>query len=82
MYDYFLTFRSVTAAMQGSRSLKEAGIANTMLRTPQKLRQQGCGYSLKVDGYPAAIERLRQDDIPFQKLYRRLPDGQWQEVAV
>ena len=48
MNDNYFTFRSVTAAMQGSRILGDAGIASITVRTPKQLQQQGCGYSLKL----------------------------------
>lgn len=84
MDHYDITFRSVTAAMQGERVLREAGIPNALLRTPQKLRQNGCGYSLRLAGrfYPAAVQELRARGAPFQRVFRHLPDGQWEEVAV
>ena len=83
MNDYFLTFRSVTTAMRAGTLLRGAGIFNATVRTPLALRQQGCGYSLRVSerSYAAAAALLRQNELPFRKLYRKLADGQWQEVG-
>ena len=80
MEQYYFTFRSVTAAMEGQRELERTGIRAAMVRTPTALRKQGCGYSLRVSTYAAAEAILSQGDKRYQKCYRRLPDGQWQEV--
>ena len=82
MYDYFFTFRSVTAAMKGSRVLERAGVPAVTVRTPKKLRQKGCGYSLRVreELLPEARQALQSAEAKYQKLYRRRDDGTWQEV--
>ena len=82
MYDYFFTFRSVTAAMKGSRALERAGVSGVTVRTPKKLRQKGCGYSLRVreELLPDARQALQSAGARYQKLYRRADDGTWQEV--
>ncbi len=83
MYDYFFTFRSVTAAMRGSRILEGAGIKTTLSRTPRGLQQQGCGYSLRVRAelLRQAQELLTREEARFNKIYRKDPGGQWQEVT-
>lgn len=82
MYDYFFTFRSVTAAMGGSRTLERAGVPNVTVRTPKDLRQKGCGYSLRVreELLPEARQALQAAGAQYQKLYRREGSGAWQEV--
>lgn len=82
MYDYFLTFRSVTTAMKGSRILERVGIKTLLSRTPKALQQQGCGYSLKVrsEHLQEAQTVLFQEDVRFNKIYSRENNGRWQEV--
>ena len=82
MYDYYFTFRSVTAAMKGSRALEREGVSGVTVRTPKKLRQKGCGYSIRVreELLPAAKHALQSADTRYQKLYRRTDSGSWQEV--
>lgn len=84
MYDYYFTFRSVTVAKRGGRTLEGAGVAPLMVRTPSNLRQMGCGYSLRVREreLPAALEALNAADVPFQRLYRKTEEGKWQEVTL
>ena len=81
MNDYDFTFRSVTAAMQGGQLLRQNGVPAATVRTPMELRQQGCGYSLRVGErvYRRAKELLDRANTPYRRLYRR-QDGQWQEV--
>lgn len=79
----YLTFRSVTAAMEARRLLERAGLSVGLLRTPEQLRSRGCSYSL----------RLRQQELPEGKLllnkhgaapekyFQELVPGSWQEVA-
>ena len=82
MYDYFFTFRSVTAAQSGAKRLEKAGISATMVRTPRNLQKQGCGYSLRVPpGYgAAAMEQLKQSGVPFSRLYLHRDDGGLEEL--
>lgn len=82
MYDYFFTFRSVTAAQGGARRLESAGIPAAIVRTPRNLQKQGCGYSLRIRAkqFSAAQQVLRQEGAAFQKIYTRLPNGNWEEV--
>lgn len=84
MYDYFFTFRSVTAATQASRALERAGITSLMVRTPGELRQMGCGYSLRVKErlLHEAQRVLSQEKIAYRRLFRRDADNRWQEVAL
>lgn len=80
MEQYYFTFRSVTAAMEGQKKLERVGIRASMVRTPIGLREQGCGYSLRVSAYAAAEAILSQGEKHYQKCYRRSTDGKWQEV--
>ena len=84
MNDNYFTFRSVTAAMRGSRILGDAGIASITVRTPKQLQQQGCGYSLKVSGDAAVRAKLAlaQAEVRYSRVYRRDDSGQWQEVTL
>lgn len=82
MFDYYFTFRSVTAATRGSRVLERGGISSVTVRTPRELRQQGCGYSLRIRGDALAGARrlFAREGVGYQKLYRRAGE-RWQEVS-
>lgn len=83
MQDAMITFRSVTAAMQGAQLLRAAGIGAVTVRTPQALRRRGCGYSLRLQGdrLPAALQTLSERQAAFQGAYLRAPGGDWKEAA-
>ncbi len=84
MYDYFFTFRSITAAQNGAKQLEKAGIIAVTVRTPRNLQKQGCGYSLRVRAahFRTAQQILTQAGAGFRKIYTRLPNGTWQEVQI
>ena len=84
MYDYFFTFRSVTAAMEAKELLEKSGIKTVLSRTPKSLKQQGCGYSLRLraESPKPAIGILEREGASYQRLYRRDEAEQWREVAL
>ena len=82
MYDYYFTFRSVTAALSASRALERAGVPSMTVRTPKELRHKGCGYSLRIreELLPLAKGALQSAGTGYQRIYRRSGGGAWQEV--
>ena len=73
MNDYYFTFRSVTAAMQGRQLLQRGGITAAAVRTPMELRQQGCGYSLRLpersyERARALLDRAGRLQLPREML--------------
>lgn len=79
-----ITFRSVTPAQRGEGTLRRAGIDCQLSRTPRPMEEQGCGYSLRlrpVDGARAAAI-LRQQQIPFRKVYLWTENGVAEELSV
>lgn len=79
---YLITFRSVTFAQRGERALRQAGINCELQRTPRWMEEKGCGYSLSVKEVLGALEVLRNQNVPFRKVYRRRPDGSPEEVRL
>ena len=84
MYDYFFTFRSVTAAMKGSQVLEAGGLRGMLFRTPKSLQRQGCGYSLRIKEENVSRVRLlfSREEVRYQKIYRKTAGDEWQEVAL
>ena len=84
MNDYDFTFRSVTAAMQGQQLLRQNGVPAAAVRTPMELRQQGCGYSLRIktEDIIPVVELLRENGVPLRKIYAQRPDGTLEELTV
>ena len=81
---YYLTFRSVTFAQRGEKLLQKSGIRCTLLRTPRWMEEQGCGYSLRLwaEDVWEGVKRLREGGVQMRKVYRQMPDGSLEEVAL
>ena len=78
----YITFRSVTPAQRGQRALTQADIFSTLQRTPAPLEQRGCGYCLRLRRQAAerSIALLRENSIPYSKIYRGQGDDLAEEV--
>ena len=77
-----ITFRSVTPAQWGEGVLHRAGLACSVQRTPKWMEEQGCGYSLRVrvKEVARAVQLLREEQIPFRKVYLRRESGVVEEM--
>ena len=84
MEQYLITFRSVTYAQRGERSLRKRGIGCRLMRTPKWMEEQGCGYGLRVRGSAVyrALDALRADEISWRKVYRYSREGKAEEAAL
>ena len=80
-FDWLITFQSVTYAQRGERLLQQKGINCALRRTPRELSQKGCGYCLAIRGRDAigAVELLRENEVPFGKLYGQTVGGGMEE---
>lgn len=74
---FYVTFRSVTHGQRGERLLREEGIRSELVRTPKWMEAKGCGYSLRIrtGDVTGALELLRQNRIPLQKVYVQNEEG-------
>ena len=81
---YYVTFRSVTHGQRGEKMLKQQGIRCHLLRTPKWMEAKGCGYSLQLWTRDAAraVQLLRQEKVPMQKIYIQTGDGTLEEVEL
>lgn len=82
MNELYYTFRSVTAATAARHALQGGAVFCSLMRTPAKLRKQGCGYSLRI----RAADRQRAEALltraalAYQKAYY-LDGGTWREAT-
>ena len=69
--EQYITFRSITTAQRASALLMRNGIRHKLMRTPKSMAGNGCGYSLKLDGYwaSAAAELFLREGIGYQRIY-------------
>ena len=79
-----ITFRSVTPAQRAEGVLKKTGIGCGIHRTPKWMEEQGCGYSVRLHSrdVPAAVQLLREGDIPFRKVYLLRETGKPEEMRL
>ena len=84
MYDYYFTFRSITAAQRGERALLRCGLHGKLLRSPKFLSIKGCGYALKIRGRDgiAAASALAAERVNYGSIYRIGPDGRGEEILL
>ena len=84
MLDYWITFRSVTFAQRAQRIVEGAGVRTRLARAPKGLSERGCAYALLVSAQdaPRAVQELRAANVPFRKVVRRTPAGDWEEAAL
>lgn len=83
VYDFILC-QSLTYAQRAVVALGRAGIAAYIMRVPQSLSTNGCGYGVKVPQrrLAAALHVLSESGIPPGRVYRIGPDGGYQEVRL
>ena len=82
MDSYYLTCRSLTYAQRLSRALNSAGIRNSLVRTPNGMSNDGCGYSVKIKSNVLndALAAMRYSSMMPKKIFYSYEDGNYQEV--
>ena len=81
---YFITFRSVTLAQRGERTIRRGGVSCNLQRTPRWMEERGCGYCLRLRPQDAAraVELLRADGIQFSKVFAVNEAGEAEELSL
>ena len=82
--EWLITFRSVTYAQRGERILQRGRINCQLQRTPKHLTERGCGYCLRMQSLdvPGAVEILRREKLPHEKIYAIKEDGSTEEQVL
>jgi hypothetical protein len=82
MRSNYITFRSVTLAQRGERTLRRGGVDCILQRTPRWMEEQGCGYCLRLrpGEISRAVEWLRRENVPFSRIYAHKEDGGMEEL--
>lgn len=78
----YITFRSVTGAMEAKAILERRGIIAVLRRTPEALRSRGCGYSLRLRLADGQMADHLLTNIRFEKIFLETAQGKWQEVVL
>ena len=79
---YLITFRSLTHAQRSARLLERSGLTATVIKAPQGLSSSGCAYAVTLRSRPQeALALLRKNNMRVGRLFRRGPDGSYEEVG-
>ncbi len=80
----YITFRSITGAQLGAKLLEQFHIHHHMMRAPQTMAKNGCGYALKIKGqdFQNALEILRRGNAPYQRLYGDFGLGKVEDLGL
>ncbi len=74
--------RSLTNAQRAALLLERKGITAAVLRAPQHLRGNGCGYALGLSRrLDDAVRLLRQNGLLTGRIYRQDAEGSYTEVS-
>lgn len=84
MFDYYFTFRSITAAQRAQIALEKDGLYSLLLRAPRAMSSRGCGYALKVRGYDgqSAAAAFSIWKTPYTAVYRVYATGETEETTL
>lgn len=79
-----VTFRTVTPAQQAESLLRRNGFPCALQRTPRRLEEQGCGYSLRVscDVVYACLDFLENHGVAYKKAYSVEKNGVVEELLL
>ncbi len=84
MYEYYFTFRSMTAAQQAASEATRSGYDVNYLRAPRALSALGCGYAIRVkktDIRPIAA-KLKATGIRYDKIMSLDEGGSRKEIRL
>ncbi|MBR4550192.1 MAG: DUF3343 domain-containing protein [Oscillospiraceae bacterium] len=79
---YLITFRSLTHAQRSARLLERSGLTAALIKTPPGLSSSGCSYAVTLRSRPEeALALLRKNNMRVGRLFRRGPDGSYEEAG-
>lgn len=82
MLYYLLICKTLTYAQRTVQILQRAGISATVIRVPQNISTQGCGYCVRVaeNRLEAARQALYRAGMNHGRVFQLFPDGNAIEV--
>lgn len=76
-----VTCRSLTYAQKAAALLERRGIYAAVTKVPQKLRERGCGYGVRLTRHAReAITLLRSEGLLSGRIYQIEDNGEYREV--
>ena len=83
MLYYLIMCRLLTHAQRTAKVLEQARIATRILRAPQELSADGCGYCVKISSQiEYAVSLLGRKGLEPKKIYRQEYGGEYEEVVL
>ena len=81
---YLLICRSLTYAQRSVQVLERAGISAALVRVPQELALEGCGYGIRIKEkwLSRALVLLHDHSLSPKRIYLSGMDGELREVRV
>lgn len=81
---FYITFRSVTYAQRAEGLVRRAGIGCVIQRAPRAMETRGCGYCLRLAKKDVwtVTQLLRENEIPYRKVYYQGENGALEEAAL
>lgn len=78
---YLIMCKSLTNAQRAAQELTRRGIDAGVVKAPQSLRENGCGYALSLyRRLDEAVGLLQSKKVLTGRIYRRSEDGSYREV--
>ena len=79
-----ITFRSVTLAQRGERTLRGGGVECTLQRTPRWMEERGCGYCLRLRPQDATrgVQLLKASGVTYSKVLSAPEQGKVEELTL
>ena len=84
MVSYLILCRSLTHAQRTARVLERSGISSYVMRKPQSISGDGCGYCVKVSEkqLTKALVLLKQEGLGPKQVYLQNENDTFQEVEL
>ncbi len=82
MEELILVGKSLTYAQQMTHCLERGGFFSRITRMPEKIRDTGCGYVVRIrkKDKAAALEQLRRCGYSPRRIYRMDGGDHYEEV--
>ena len=78
MSQYLILCRSLTWAQNSQRMLERAGITSNVVKAPQGLTTEGCGYAVSLyRRFEDAVSILKRNNMINGRIYRREENGEY-----
>lgn len=84
MLYYLIMCRSLTYAQRTSTVLERAGILARTIRSPKRISDGGCGYSVKIAkrDLEVATELLNRAGLEPKRVFAAMSDGNYMEMTL